>query len=261
MTSDDESLSTLVDLGLSTSQAKIYLALLMRQMSSAREVSSISKVSRPDVYRIIAQLEGLQLVERLVGKPTKYRATPLEASTSILMQSKMRELAEIKKRIPILIQHVGEKHGKQKEPDEFTISIIPREVFYIKSAQMIKSARKSVYAIIPTAQVVSPPLDYQKALGEALSRNADFRVIVSFSNEKLKNTVYEDAFRSRNFQLRYTKETPITTIGIFDGEQAVINTKPGENFDATVFMSSNKCILALCEFYFKSLWNESFSEI
>ncbi len=260
MVNDYEPSSVLVDLGLTALQAKVYLALLTQNFVTAKTISALSRVSRPDVYRIIAQLEELQLVERIIGKPTKYQATPLEASTSILMQNKMKDLAEIKKRIPLLIQQVGERASeKRKDPDEFTISIIPKETFYIRSKKILKNVKKTIRSIIATEKVVLPPDEYNAILNDALSRNVDCKVIICYpSNEKLRNEIRKHVSPYENYQVRFVKETPITAMGIFDSEEVVINTTPAENFDSAAFWSSNKNIINLCEFYFNSLWKEGF---
>ena len=59
-----EDFQILVDLGLTLLQAKVFLALLVRGTSKVTEISQVSKVSRPDVYRSLSKLQEFGLVEK-----------------------------------------------------------------------------------------------------------------------------------------------------------------------------------------------------
>jgi len=50
---------TLTRLGLTSSQAKAYLALFRSGLSNAKKISKNSGVARPDVYRVMEKLEKL----------------------------------------------------------------------------------------------------------------------------------------------------------------------------------------------------------
>ena len=76
----------LTDFGLTGNQAKVYLATARLRLASVGQISKASKVRREDVYRILPKLEELGLVERLLGKPIKIRATPVEEALSILIR-------------------------------------------------------------------------------------------------------------------------------------------------------------------------------
>ena len=53
----DENISPLLKLGLSESQAKIYLVLVKSGILTAEAVSTIAGVARSDAYRVLADLE------------------------------------------------------------------------------------------------------------------------------------------------------------------------------------------------------------
>ncbi|MCZ2856768.1 MAG: hypothetical protein O2U62_06710, partial [Candidatus Bathyarchaeota archaeon] len=74
--SSEKNVEILTDFGLTGNQAKVYLAAARLRLASVGQISKVSKVRREDVYRILPKLEKMGLVERLLGKPTKIRATP-----------------------------------------------------------------------------------------------------------------------------------------------------------------------------------------
>jgi sugar-specific transcriptional regulator TrmB len=63
MDSPDEHVSTIVELGLSPSQARVYLVLVESKNLTAQTIHTISGVARLDVYRVLGELEEAELVE------------------------------------------------------------------------------------------------------------------------------------------------------------------------------------------------------
>ncbi|PVX26841.1 MAG: hypothetical protein CW716_05175, partial [Candidatus Bathyarchaeum sp.] len=59
----EEDIETLTWLGLTERQAKVYLALLQIGSSSAEAISKLSTVHRQEVYRLVARLQEMGLVE------------------------------------------------------------------------------------------------------------------------------------------------------------------------------------------------------
>ena len=81
--SNDENTDLLLGLGLTLNQAKVYLAILKLERTTASEVAKFSKVRREDVYRILPSIEKMGLIERLLGKPSRIRATPISDALSL----------------------------------------------------------------------------------------------------------------------------------------------------------------------------------
>jgi len=82
---NDENTDLLLGLGLSLNQARVYLTVLKLEKTTVGQVSKFSKVRREEVYRILPSLEKLGLIERLLGKPTEIRATPISDALSFLV--------------------------------------------------------------------------------------------------------------------------------------------------------------------------------
>ena len=83
--SNDENTDLLLGLGLSLNQARVYLAILKLEKTTVGQAAKFSKVRREDVYRIMPSLEKMGLIERLMGKPTVIRATPISDALSFLV--------------------------------------------------------------------------------------------------------------------------------------------------------------------------------
>ncbi len=73
-----EKLKKLEDFGLTEYQARVYLALLEFEVSTASEIPSASKVPRTKIYGIMRQLHEKGMVDIIPETPLKYRAVPFD---------------------------------------------------------------------------------------------------------------------------------------------------------------------------------------
>ncbi len=53
-------MSGLIEVGLTSNQAKVYLTLVQQKSAPAVTISKVSKIARAEVYRILASLSDLQ---------------------------------------------------------------------------------------------------------------------------------------------------------------------------------------------------------
>ena len=81
-------LQTLIDLGLTLSQARVYLTLVHFSPLNVASISTTPQVARPDVYRTLDKLKQLGTVEEIVGVPTKYQAFPIDKIIPLMLQKK-----------------------------------------------------------------------------------------------------------------------------------------------------------------------------
>ncbi|MEM4733518.1 MAG: helix-turn-helix domain-containing protein, partial [Candidatus Bathyarchaeia archaeon] len=73
-----EDVQTITKLGLTTSQVKVYLSLLQQKKATAKTISNFSKIARQEVYRVLSDLYEKGLVEKIIAKPTEFKAVPIE---------------------------------------------------------------------------------------------------------------------------------------------------------------------------------------
>jgi len=91
----DEDIQALTFLGLTNLQARVYLSLVNGTTVTAKKIANNAEVARQDVYRIVAELESLSLIEKVISIPTKYRAVSMEDAVDILLGRKQKESLEL----------------------------------------------------------------------------------------------------------------------------------------------------------------------
>jgi sugar-specific transcriptional regulator TrmB len=105
----DEHVETLVKLGLTSLQARIYLTVLTLQKANVGKISNTAEIARPDVYRVLPTLEKLGLVRKVLASPIMFEPTPLKDACTLLLQRKKEEYSEACERSMTLIKEFNER--------------------------------------------------------------------------------------------------------------------------------------------------------
>jgi len=111
--SNGENTDLLLGLGLSLNQARVYLAILKLEKTTAGQVAKYSKVRREDIYRILPSLEAMGLIERIMGKPALIRATPISDALSLLVAEEKAKFDDRLKGMRNKVERLSHKDWKQ----------------------------------------------------------------------------------------------------------------------------------------------------
>jgi DNA-binding MarR family transcriptional regulator len=106
----NEETQTLSNLGLTISQATIYLSLIKFESATVKALCRVSSIARQDIYQALSDLYELGLVERIVDKPLRFRAIPIKNALEILQQHRTIKNSNIDSREPehsLSIQNTG----------------------------------------------------------------------------------------------------------------------------------------------------------
>jgi sugar-specific transcriptional regulator TrmB len=144
--SNDENTVLLLGLGLSLNQAKVYLAILKLEKAKVGQVAKLAKVRREDVYRILPILEKMGLIERLLGKPTEVRATPISDALTFLVAEEKSKFDEHLLSMNRTVQRLSIKDWKQplSEKESIYILIADKKAILAKTSELIRNSRKEV---------------------------------------------------------------------------------------------------------------------
>jgi len=85
----------LVALGLTSYEAKAYLALLRRDSSTATDVARIGAIPRQRIYDVVASLVEKGLASRRPGSPAKYTPVSPKFAVERLLANRREELEEL----------------------------------------------------------------------------------------------------------------------------------------------------------------------
>lgn len=260
MKDSDEYVSTLTELGLSVSQAKIYLALAKSRSLKAHEISLISGITRPDVYRVIAQLEKEGFVERTISKPEKFRGISVEKCVAELMQRRLMKTAELQKKTLTLTQNFKRVTEKDEISEGPQFKLIPsRSAVYAKAEKMIRSVEETICFMALRRRMIAWVSSYSHLLENALTRKVDFRIIIPKpeANERLGEPL-EALMKYPSFDLRLCSVPPNVGFSVWDRKEILLSTSSVDTpYPQPTLWSDNKAAVDLAQDYFDIMWKKA----
>ena len=259
----DENAEILSSFGLTHNQAKVYISIAQLGLASVSQVSKVSKVRREDVYRILPKLEKMGLIEKILGKPTKIRATPVEEALPLLIK---REQDTANKKVSALMAKKDEflkrfKRYKMKmisEEAHFAL-ISQRDGIINKELTMVKKAEREVDIITSRDEFIQIFTNYAEPLKKAIRKGVKVRVILDvFEHQEWILRIMEEYKSSgASFDLKY-RDQPSGHYIIVDYKEAIVPTSSeapmGEN---PCLWTDDNNLVGLVQKNFEGIWHTS----
>jgi sugar-specific transcriptional regulator TrmB len=253
--SEDEDIETLNDLGLTTTEARVYLSLLKTGPEKVQNIARLSKVARPDVYRTISRLRQLGLVETLLTIPGKFHALPMADALYILFTRRDKENAGLHAKAGRMFKKYKKEIVAPHEVSQF-ILIPERETVVLEREKLMDRAKECVDLIIPLKKlpfIVAKSLD---TLKKAVDRGVVIRLVTEQAeNEETLLKMMEALTKSSCFELRVTSTQLTVSFGIYDGKEIALNTSAKSAYaEAPDLWSNNTDVIELARNYFANVW-------
>jgi sugar-specific transcriptional regulator TrmB len=249
----------LTKLGLTISQAKVYLALVTIGKATARVICKNSGICRQDIYRVLGELQGKCLVEKIVLVPEEFQAIPLKEGLAILLKSEAEKYRNARAEVKALLQTISTCDKEERVDDECQFSLIPEKDGTIRKFRLhFDEAQTSIDGIFHWKGLL-PILENSESLRAAIERGVKFRFVVFAPQEEKTIMKAIHLFQNTNaLCIRYILSPPPSTLTIFDGEKVLVSTttnpKPVEK--PSIWMR-NQSLSAIIREYFEHQWQKS----
>ncbi len=257
----EEAVQTLVDLGLTVLQAKVYIALVKLGASTARTTAKAAKVASQDVYRVLAELQEKGLIEKIIAKPNKYRSIPLEEGLSILLQRRNKQTAELKKAVFEIFENFQsiDKFEDKNETGNFVL--IPQgEPIENRLARVWETAQTNIDLMNEFQEGMEW---YEKNFEldtKTLNRGIKIRNILSKTQKKYHITKSFSILLERKpeFQVRYIHFPPPAKLMIKDNKEVFISTTRKINsVEYPCLWTNNPIIVQIIQQWYDIMWEKS----
>ncbi len=270
MLSLDKDAETLCDFGLTSNQAKVYLAVVQLGAASISQVSKVSKVRREEVYRMLPTLGKMGLTEKILGKPIKVRATPVEEALSILI-SREQEAADKKvtalkaKTEALLEQLKAYKKVKPTFEDEtHFILLSQRDLIINKVLTMTENAQKEIDLIISRDEFTHILLDYVEPLKKVMEKGVKVRIVLEVPEYEdsvlkiIKKYGLDGSKASRRcLHIKYVDELPSHYITVDDREALISTSKDPRFTGSPALWTDDVNLVGLLQRNFEEVWHSS----
>lgn len=257
----EEAVQTLVNLGLTVLQAKVYVALAKLGASTGRTTAKEAKVASQDVYRVLIELQEKGLVEKIIARPNKYRPIPLQDGFSVLLKHKAYEYKEIEKKTAEILDRFRTNHQENTTAKECEFAMITTKDACLRRLNKAAAitTKKSVDVIDSWDSFKYSIVVYAEQIIKGAKKNVRFRFITDKPKDgETVPKIFQTWKKNGYVQLRHIPTQPPTSIRIEDREQVTICIMTtGHAVEAPSLFSDNPCLVAILQDYFERVWSEA----
>jgi sugar-specific transcriptional regulator TrmB len=171
----------LTRLGLTSYEAKAYLALLRRDSSTAAQAARLANVPRQRIYDVLASLVDKGLASTRPGQVVKYAAVAPDLALERLVSDHREKLAELERDTQALIEelkpafHAGKE---QANPLEY-IEVLRDRRAINERFEELQAGIKNEILVFTKPPYATPP--QEEVVGLEVSKTHDARSVYEFS--------------------------------------------------------------------------------
>ncbi len=256
--SDDDT-QILGNLGLTTLQAEVYITLARLNEATIKTISTVTKIDRANVYRVITRLQEIYLVQKILASPTVFRALPVNEGIKMLLERKEKQDKIIKTQTNALLKKY--EHNKVDTPycEGCEFALIPIGKFTQRKVdEMVNSNRITHDIIIYWRDFDAQTNDVVDRWRKLLERGIKLRIIVYLEKNQSLPRKVQLLKRYSEFQIRKTPNPPRATISLIDRDQTLVSVTPTllSEEKPGLWTNNQGLVGILCD-YFDSIWHQS----
>jgi sugar-specific transcriptional regulator TrmB len=261
----EEGVQTLVNLGLTVLQAKVYIALATLGTSTGRTTAQRAKVASQDVYRVLSELQEKGLVEKIINKPNKYRPIPIEEGFTMLLQRRNKQTVEIKNMMTEISKNFSGTDKIEDGDEKCQFVWVPqKEAIENKFRNGIETAQTSIDLMNDSREAMIMHEKIHELKDKALKKGVKIRTILNKTPRGTQTSKPFLAFLERKpeFQVRYLRHFPSSAkLFIKDNKEVFISTTTKVNTLAQPYLWSNNPILVqVIQQWYDIMWEKSSKE-
>ncbi len=265
MSSLEKNVEMLIDFGLTGNQAKIYLTIARLRLASVGKISTVSKVRREDIYRILPKLEKMGLVEKLVGRPTKIRATPVEEALSSLIKHEEdmahKRVATMKAKTETFLKHFARAPRLEMEEKANFVLLSKRESIMAKMLTMMKKAEREIDIVFSRSQIMQFIHTLREELQKTIKKGVRIRIVSELPEyeDTLPRLLEECVSPGDSLDLKYTDSRSSHYV-IVDFKEALISTTTEGNMaEHPCLWTNSDSLVGVFQGDFENLWHNAVS--
>jgi len=246
-------------LGLSASQSKIYLNLILLKEATVNKVSKASGIDRGETYRVMTKLLEFGLVEKIIDSPLRFKAIPLESGLSALFKRREQENVKIYERAQNLIANylTSSSEDEISEKEEMTIAVLSADHNANLVSEKLSRVQKSYRAMSFLGEFDRFIKEYHKECKRLLDKGASLRFIVEVPGmQEYSSNLLDSLQRNPNFEVKFVVDKIPASLSIYDDLEVRIGAA-GKVYisDGSTFWSNNSAFVALSKSCFEAIWS------
>jgi len=252
----EEDIKTLKALGLTLSQAKVYLVAAKYGQAKAKDLWEDSGVGRQELYRILAELLSAGLIEKEISKPTEFRAQPLSKGAVLLFNRKRQEINRLSREVKKISSRKDTLCKHEKESQFFILQ--KKYLMESRGKFSYQNAKREIDFLASTERLLGAFWANLSVYDEAVTRGVFIRVLTEKLSAKQMVQLKKIAaplLAKPNFLVTTTTQTVEATISIIDNKEAYLALGPQKTiFEDELLWTNNPTMILLAKSYFDANW-------
>jgi sugar-specific transcriptional regulator TrmB len=248
-------------LGLTSSQAKVYLTLIKLGEAKIRTISTNVQIARQDIYRVIEELEKRCLVEKVLSTPISFKALPINEAVPLMLQRVKQKAANTENQAMKLTERYLKRRKKVKTQEKETkFSLISERVTLSRRLKKaIDDTQRSIDLICSRKTCMEALFDLAGSLRNALERSVKIRWIIDKPLDyNSKPAILDVLLKYPLFKIKWTPHNSIQTFSIYDREQVFVASNPKLHYLHSSSLWTNATpIVELAQNHFNMLWDKT----
>jgi sugar-specific transcriptional regulator TrmB len=253
---EEDFLPFMVELGLTSSEARVYLAAVVLGAATTAEIAAAAGKERSNTHHLLQRLEQLGLVEATVDSPTKFK--PIELGEAIdhlfsLGSVKFHELDERRKTMQARLSSQGLAAVRDVE----TYSVIKgRARTYLRMIESMSACEKEVSLLISANGVTRLRRfgGFMQVMKERARAGVEFRVITEISRSNVDDV---RAF-GKLAELRHVRNQS-TNASVYDSKVGSVALVINDNLDEdapehVALWTNGGSFVKMLRDFFDSVW-------
>jgi sugar-specific transcriptional regulator TrmB len=249
----------LTSLGLTISQARVYLALASNGPSKVAAISQISRIHRTHLYEVLKVLEKQGVIERQLESGT-YVAIPIKEAAQFLVELRKKEILRLEGQIEEIADILPKKNSAVQVKREILLTSSNAYTLN-RGRKYLEKAKLHVDLLQTWKRFTQLWQNYETIFEELMNRGVKVRQIVEYPSDSIQGQKFlnKQIFKSNQFELRFIPKTG-GNLMIIDDEMLLVSTTLEKNLGENPILFSNyDGLLGLMQNYFAYSWNHAYN--
>jgi sugar-specific transcriptional regulator TrmB len=247
----------LTALGLTTYEAKTYLALVRRDSFAAADVARVAGIPRQRIYDVLASLVQKGLASQRPGSPVKYAAAPPGIAIERLLQIRRNELEKLEQDSRAMIDALAPAFAegqKERDPLEYIEVLRDRAAINERFDELQAGIEREIL-VFTKPPYATPAQENTEGL-EVVSSNRIVRSVYELG--ALDDPAFAagvQRFIAAGEEARFVPELPLKlviideTIVMFGMEDPVAGSA-----DLTMMVVEHQALASILKIAFEAVW-------
>jgi sugar-specific transcriptional regulator TrmB len=252
---------TLAGLGLTSLQAKIYVALMSLNDATVKDISKVAKVARQEIYRALSELLKLGVIEKKIAVPNRFRAVPLKETLEFLLERRKNQTAELEAKTAKIIK-IAKVPQKSTRSDYDFLLLEGKEIVLRSSENFGLNSQKirilyestlTTYWLINQFQLYLDTLKRGTRIQLLIDKPQDNSPIIEVIRKLKKNPLFEIRYLQRQPSIIFVVYDHMGLLPISPVEEAVAS----KEYIPHSLCSNHPAFMGLLGDYFDNLWEKA----